>query len=279
MQPLELIQRTSAASPQLLGLAELQARFARALFDEAGPLPAGIGGSPEAAASRFQVYRSNVLSSLVRTLEARFPAVARLVGAEFFRAMAAVFIERAPPSSPALIGYGAAFADFLEHFPPVAELPYLPGVARIEWLRSQAYHASDAPHAGAQELAAAASCDPQHLYVQLHPSVGLVRSAYPVVSIWQTNANDAEVREIGPGHAAENALIVRHGFELLTMAVGDGALAFVSALHGGAPFAAAAEKAFTASSAFAPAEELVRLLSCGAITAFHQSPQLLNPDA
>ena len=63
--------------------------------------------------------------------------MARLVGEEWFRAAAAVFVRGRLPRHPTLLHYGEGFADFLASFAPAAELPYLPGVARLDrfWTR------------------------------------------------------------------------------------------------------------------------------------------------
>ena len=78
-----------------------QAQFAQALLDPVAEVPAGLVdplGRP--APKRFSVYRNNVASSLTRALEAAFPTVRKLVGDEFFAAMAVVFLRSHPPTSP-----------------------------------------------------------------------------------------------------------------------------------------------------------------------------------
>jgi hypothetical protein len=62
----------------------------------------------------------------------------------FFRDMARVYMTREPPQSAMLLEYGHGLAGFLESFEPVAKLPYLPDVARIERAWLDAFHAADA---------------------------------------------------------------------------------------------------------------------------------------
>ena len=80
----------------VLATARAQSAFADALLDPARPCPPGLrtwnGSDP---ARRLAVYRNNVVSSLIDALADTFPVVQRLVGTEFFRAMAGVF---APPA-------------------------------------------------------------------------------------------------------------------------------------------------------------------------------------
>ena len=127
-----------------------QTAFATALLDVQLPCPDGLcsanGADP---ASRFAVYRNNVQSSLINALADSYPVVMQLVGVEFFRAMAAIFVQTQPPHSPLMSCYGEGFVDFIAGFEPAASVPYLADVARLEGLRTRAYHAADASPIGA----------------------------------------------------------------------------------------------------------------------------------
>ncbi len=165
---------------------------------------------PAEVERRFAVYRNNVQHGLARALAARFPVVERLVGAEFFAALARAFAALHPPRNPVLLAWGQGFADFLQEFPPVASLPYLPDVARLEWARGLAYHAEDAPALPQDALSSALSdCDdPGRLMFCLHPSVRLVAFAHPAVSLWSAHQGadpPGRITATGP----EQALIAR----------------------------------------------------------------------
>src|SRR6266568_4487709 len=106
--------RRNCAMPQL---AERQRQFAAALLDPELPVPPGlVGPDGEPSAWRFAVYRNNVVAGLIDTLKATFPAVCRIVGAEFFRVMARTYVSAEPPGSPILLDYGASFPDFVRDF-------------------------------------------------------------------------------------------------------------------------------------------------------------------
>ncbi len=171
--------------------AELQRDFAQALLDPARPVPGGLVGPDGApSARRFAVYRNNVVIGLAGTLATSFPAVCRIVGDEFFQAMAAAFARATPPSSPILLDYGAGFADFIAAFPPAASLPYLPDVARIERAWREAYHAAEAAALRAEDLAEIPGERAAALRLALHPSLRLVRSRFPALTIWRMNVAD-----------------------------------------------------------------------------------------
>lgn len=172
-----------------------------------GELPKGVTArDPAEAAQRFAVYRNNVAHSLGRALAARFPVIERLVGDEFFRAMAQVYIAAEPPSSPILSRWGEGFANFLTEFPPVTGLPYLADVARLEWARGRAYHAADMHPSSLEKLA---ESDPSTVVINLHPSVTALRSDFAFVTIWQANQSDKIPASIDV-NTPEAALILRN---------------------------------------------------------------------
>ena len=235
--------------------AATQAAFHAALW-QADP-PAGLTApAPEELPRRFAVYRNNVRHSLGRALAARFPVVEALVGAEFFTAMAGVFMAEAPPMSPVLQDWGAAFPGFLDRFPPVAHLPWLGCVARLEWVRGRAVHAADAAPLPPEALAVP---DPEALRLWLHPSLALCRSAHPAVSIWQAHQPGAARGPLPSG--PEHALIGRQpDFAVVVVLVGVGTHAVLSALAAGEPLGRAALQSD-------PTAALTLLLRHGLITA------------
>ncbi|WP_236020996.1 DUF2063 domain-containing protein [Sedimentimonas flavescens] len=236
--------------------------FRRGIFD--GELPQGVTArDPAEAAQRFAVYRNNVLHSLGRALAARFPVIERLVGADFFNAMARVYVEADPPNSPVLFAWGEGFAEFLEGFPPVAALPYLPDVARLEYARGQAYHAADLPALAPADLGAlAARADAIRLV--LHPSVTLIASGHAIRAIWAANQPGAAPQEIED--RPETALVLRdRKLDVPVWALGPGEAAFARELLGQAPLIRAAEAAATAEPGFDVGPILFRLFAAGAI--------------
>lgn len=247
--------------------AKEQAAFARKLLWREKGLPPGITShSSPAPVKRFNVYRNNVFASLSETLSARFPVVERLVGEEFFQAMAREFVARHPPRSAVLLEYGAMFPAFLEAFEPVAPLPYLPDVARLELACNAAYHAPDAVPMDGAAFAVIASEAVGAAVLHLHPSARVVASPYPIVSIWQTNTHDEDVRPIGPEMPGETALVVRQGLDVLVLRLDRGAAAFVACIAEGQTLNDAVESAFQADAEFSLPATLAALLESDALS-------------
>ena len=246
--------------PHDLSHAAQQGAFHAALWSS-DPPPGLSAPSPEEVALRFKVYRNNVHHSLSRALAARYPVIEQLVGAEFFAALARAFIAAVPPRDPVLLLWGAEFAPFLAAFPPVAHLPFLADVARLEYARARACHAADA-----QPLPAAALDTPDlgALRMVLHPSLALFRAQMPAVQIWRAHQPGGQRGPLQPG--PDHALIARApDFTVIVAPIDPGTFAVLSALQGGAPLGGAADHAD-------PAPALTLLLRHGLITAIHKGP-------
>ena len=217
-----------------------QSVFAAALLDPEAAVPAGVvdpWGQP--APKRFSVYRNNVASSLTRALEAAFPTVRKLVGDAFFAAMAGVFLRAHPPTSRMLMLYGADFAGFLEGFPPVAHLGYLPDVARVDQAMRESYHAADSAPLPEAEFQRLIGSDIAGLRLTLAPSLRLVRSRWPVVSIWAANHAGGPK----PVPAPEDALILRPEFDPRPHVLPKGGADFIEALLSGLRLGEAVDRA------------------------------------
>ena len=248
---------------------ETQAAFAQAVRRADSALPEGvISHNADAPTRRFNVYRNNYYASLIDVLAGRYAVVQRLVGEEFFRAMAKVHVEQEPPRSAMILSYGGGFADFLSGFPPVADVPYLPDIARLEWARHTAYHAADATPLRAEDFAAIPAEQVATLTLSLHPSLSVVASDFPVVSIWETNMFDEQVRPVGPEAGAEDAMIVRPERRVEVRRLPPGAAAFISALADGATLGEAAERGDSSDKRFDLAGNIAGLIDAGAIIGY-----------
>ena len=257
------------------------ATFAGALLDPQRPVPAGLhtwnGSDPGA---RLAVYRNNVVSSLVDALADTFPVIQQLVGPEFFRAMAAVFVRRSPPRSRVLAHYGQAFPSFIAAFEPAQGLPYLADVARIEVARVAAYNAADADPVSNEMVSLALSSGDRmgELQLVLHPSVCTLESPYAVVTLWAAHQAESSTEgDIAPVDVdvPESALILRSGLDVLVLPVPAGAVAFVEAVRSALNLGDAAARALDAVPNFDLTATLSHLLTHGALSSIHL-PQRLS---
>ncbi|MEW9806819.1 DUF2063 domain-containing protein [Mesorhizobium sp. ZMM04-5] len=254
------------ATDETAGFRARQEQFARSLTDPAADLPAGVTTRRGVAdATRFAVYRNNVTVGLVKALEKRFPVTARLVGVEFFAAMARDYMRRELPSSPILFDYGDGFADFIEAYDDAAGLPYLADVARVEAVWTRAYHAEDAP---AMTAAGLGAIEPQELAgarLARHPATQLVRSPFPVGSIWA--AHQKETVEPPRDWRRETVLVTRPDMQVTVCILPERDAAFAAELLAGETLGDAAGVALARDATFDFGPALVGLVSLGAFRA------------
>ena len=254
----------------------LQADFAACLLDPERPLPVGLrawNGSDPAA--RMAVHRNNVVSSLIDALADTCPVVQAMVGVEFFRAMASVFVRQHPPRSRILACYGEGFADFIAGFAPARVMPELADMARLEAARVRAYHAADAEPVSAQAVAQAMAAGDRigELHLQLHPSLSLIESPHPVAWIWADHQEDLEPQPLDVDREGA-ALVLRHRLEVLVLPIDPGTAAFVSALQQGQALGEAAAHATAAAAGFDLSMTLALLLGHGALVSIHLPARL-----
>ena len=234
------------------------------LLDPDRETPALVSGpAGKAAEKRYAVYRNNVTVSLIDALAAVYPAVQRITGVEFFRAMARFHIRETPPASPLLIEYGRDFPAFIERYEYAEGMPWLADTARIERAWLDAYHAADSSALAASDLASVPAERLEDLVLAPHPATRIVRSSFAAVTIFAANRTTAPVGPIDAGEA-EDALITRPELDVVVRRLAPGEAEFLSALNAGRPLGEAAGAALEAHPDFDIAAGLATLIESGA---------------
>ena len=219
--------------------------FATALLDPQQPVPCGLTtGNGTDVAARFAIYRNNVIASLIDALADTFPVTRALVGDDFFRSMARVFVARYPPRTPVLAWYGDAFPAFVAGFRAAASLPYLADLARLEWAYVQAFHADDQPPLSVDTIAMllAESADFSGLRLIFHPTVGVLNSSYAIFSLWAAHQSlpvDLSGLDLT---RPEAVLLVRPELEVEVIRLGSAAAELIGRLHSGHTLAASVQE-------------------------------------
>ena len=223
----------------------------RALWRRGGAGGALAGWTRGDSAAGLAAYRGNAGALAERALEAAFPTVALLVGAESFAALARDFWHRHPPERGDLAEWGGELPAFIDASAQLADEPYLADSARLDWLVHEASRAADAPDTPLA-LERLAEADPSRLRVVFAPGAALLDSAWPVVAIWHahrassgTNDAFAPVRAAFAERRADSAFVWRDvSFRVHAERIGEAADAvFTGALLNGHSLAAALDLA------------------------------------
>lgn len=177
-----------------------------------------------AALDRLGIYRNTFESVATRALHLNYPAVAKLVGDEFFDAAARAYLEARPPASAWLDRYGAGFSGFLARWEPAAGLAYLPDVARLEWSVSRALHTTDASALDAGALKSLATLSPDlqcQVRFTCHPSLRLLCTRTRADAIWRAtlSGDDDALAAIDPHDGPRWLLVARSisGIEVVAL--------------------------------------------------------------
>ncbi|MUI12215.1 DUF692 family protein [Massilia dura] len=266
--------RVPAREPDPGGLADLAAMqydFAGALLspDREGAFAAALQPAPPA--SRLAVYRRNLAGTWTRVLAAACPVVAQLVGDDFFAALAREYGMRHPAADADLNTFGTGFASFLDDFPHVAGLPYLPDMARLEWLLHRASHAADAEPLAPAALAGLAPAAFEGCRLVPHPAATVFSSRWAVVPLWQAHQPGRGVPFPDDIAQASHGLVHRPGWQPDVLALDTAGYRALSALEEGATVGAAIDAALAADARFDFAAWLQRSMAHGAFAALRMA--------
>jgi len=255
---------SAPASSLNLSLARFQDDFARTLLATDDAVPATMAAL--VAQPAFAVYRNTVLKGCIDALQANYPAVNRLVGDEWLRAAASLYARDQLPTQPMLLQYGASFAEFLERFEPAAELPYLPGVARLDRCWTEAHAAVDEPILNASTAAQLAAGNFFRARLQPHPAARWVWFAdAPIYTIWARNRGNKPM-DTELEWRAEGALLTRPRDAVQWIALNQAGCALLDACAAGATVADATRSALDIDTNADLAGLLTTLLDAGAFS-------------
>jgi hypothetical protein len=222
--------------------AQRQQLLLRALWSRATTLPVSLWLAQSGARAErgLRAYRDHAVGQAARALTAAYPTVAEAVGDEAFTAIARGLWLHEPPRSGDLADWGLGLPAFLASRPELADEPYLPDCARLDWAVHRAGRAADAPD-GPPDLAPLLHDDPQALHCTLAPGAAIVVSVHPVVSIFRAHqltgeARDAAFAQVRARRAhgqGEVALVTRQGLRIAVRELSPPQATFTAALLAG----------------------------------------------
>jgi hypothetical protein len=241
-------------------LHEAQREFARVLLapsttEASAALDVQVWAAhpPIAPAARLAAYRNNTWQFFRAALELTYPVVRRRVGDDYFGQLARGYRLAHPSRSGDLHWVGEAFPAWLAQTLGPTDYAWLADLARLEWACESAVTVRlDAP----LPLAALRDVEPSSLddtTLRLQPSLRLVASPWPVVSVWQANQQDAEARPVNLATGPEHAAVACLGDGVVVYRLEAGPFAVLEALARGEPFARAIAESAQAPDVLASA--------------------------
>jgi hypothetical protein len=236
-------------------LLETQRRFGAALLDWSSGASWGMA-----------VYRNNVLANLTGALANVYPIVRKIVGAEFFDAMARQYATLNPSTSGDLNDYGARMPAFVAAFKGTQDLPYLSDVARMEWLAHLSYSAADSPSARAGGVPDFRPANIDSLRLRCAPGSALLQSDWPLARLWEIHQDDfrGEI-EVAFVPGPYRMFIHRPEWRVQVFPVTLGEFRLLAGAGRGEPLGEVLEAAAAVEPAFDPAPVLARWVGLRAL--------------
>jgi len=224
----------------------------------------GLGRQPN---DGVKTHRNR--TGLIEILAVRYPVIRRLVGELSFRIVARRFILSEPPSIPIAPNCGDNFPRFLRGQSDAASFEYVADIAELEMVWRKARRAADVRPLAAETLLPLRAEWLNGLCVTLHPSVGLVQSRFPIVTIWEASQIDGENGMIDRWRA-EAALVARPFLKVEVRRLPPGGYTFLRALSEGQTVAMAVRAATAATCKFEMASNLSLLIDANVIVGIHE---------
>jgi len=203
-------------------------------------------------------------SSPIDELTERFRVVYRLAGDESFRAMARRFVDSESSRAANRLDLGEMFPRFLRRRGKTASIEYVADIAELEMLCGKAQRAAAAQPIAARALSSLLAKRRHRLRLVLHPSVFLVASRFPIVTIWRNHQRDGEHAMIERWRA-EAALVARPFLDVEVRRLPPGGHAFISALSKAQTVATAVDAGKAAAADFDAASNLDILIEANIV--------------
>jgi hypothetical protein len=243
-------------------LTAFQSALGEALLGETSAIAPWLE-TPLSDTPGLSVYRNTVTRGSIDVLAAAFSTLVSLVGEDWFRAAAAVYVAEHRPSTPSLLRYGEGFADWLASFPPAHDTPYLSAVAQLDRLWWDAYFAAEAEALDPAVLSQLDASALQSTALALHPSVRLAAFDYNLASLWLARRDTGQPSEFEIAADPETILIVRNGLDVASWLITPADHAFLAACQDGESIMTAAGRALAMDPAASFPDILAAHLSTG----------------
>jgi len=213
------------------------------------------------AEHRLRVHQDTIFENFVNALKITYPSIWRLIGSDCARGVALAysheFVNITDRSN--ISGFGENFPDFLEKFPSVKHLDYLPDYARIEWLRSRSYEAINQKIISAEKFNESMSSDPEAVIFKFNRSVFFLRSSWALAKI-QRLLDEPDSEKIDIMHEECFLLICRVNGRIETLFLEEDQWKFLFALKNGITLGQALEQIGSSDDVDTKISAVIRLL-------------------
>jgi len=129
------------------------------------------------------IYRNNYIETGIRALSISFPTVLALLGEAAFRSIAKLYLINYPKDCFDWADYGAMFSEYLFDVDALADTPYIPEIAELDWRLNIIERQQDV-HFDAESFSLLQSCDAANLYFVPAPGLQTMNVLFPVQELY-----------------------------------------------------------------------------------------------
>jgi hypothetical protein len=254
-------------------LTDTQRAFSNALFDaqtESGVI-GSFNGDAQLVRQRIALYRANMGATWDKVLAIAYPVLRTLVGDEFFGGLARAYGAAYPSTAGDLNIFGAHFSAFLRDFPHVADYPYFPDMARLEWALHRAHYADEAQSINPAELMQLAPGELDEARLSLHPACQLIAFDWDVVELWRAHQSSEPPVFPAQMQRVSHGLVFRPHWKVDVLPLTAAEYALLFSLHQGGTFGASIDAALEIDADFDLGSPLQHWLKNAIFSTIHLS--------
>ena len=141
---------------------------------------------------RMEVYAAGYLARIHESLDEVYKTIHSLLGNDAFVELARGYAHRYFSHDYNLNLAGRHLPDFLKDHPLTAQFPFLPDLAKFEWLVTEAFHAFDQSPLDPREFVTIPIAEWETAKIIFQPSVKLTASSWAIYDLWKARHNNPE---------------------------------------------------------------------------------------
>lgn len=218
-------------------------------------------------ANNISIYRNNIMTTLMSTLQNIYPLIVALLGDDYFHMIAKEYVKRYPSLQPNLHEYGEYLSRFLSEYEPLHNYPYLKEVAEFEWICHTLYFAEDSNDFDIDFLKTLSEKDYDHLHLKLNPASSLAIYTYPLLKIIDLCNGTIDTLDIREGGI--HLLIIRRAFKIDLHLLTPAEYCFLKSLQDELTFAEALNETLKIEADFKLEEKLLKWVQDKTIVNFY----------
>jgi hypothetical protein len=171
---------------------------------------------------QLAIYQNNVRGALQTSLAQVYPVCRKILGENYFKQLASVYIKKYPSRQHDLNDYGEYFSDFIylqyQQRSELNDFSYLSDLVQLEWFYHHVYYAAQGSMFDFSAFSQLTQQQQAQSIFQIVPCLKFISSSYPILSIWQLNQDDSTTQQTLVSNA-ENCYIFRKNNQIRLIAI------------------------------------------------------------